>query len=323
MRATSAPRSRSPPDPATGPESAIYDTIRKLQLQLDKLEKERGVDRKWIVEHARRIDGMEAQVRAQTREAIEYARAKFDDVEAHLRDADGRLRTDLDAIRDADGRLRDDLDKTFRDLEAKVVNAVGAKLAEDKFKERIEAIEQAVQAQQMISEQHQAYLKARVDSKPGEEQTLISYFKYLEEEVNKIKGLQTGNSAAEAQKLMNETKSMVYQMGLDVKKDHDDKLGMVGAVMTQHQDRVEERLKTVDTEIMLMKAAFSSPPSQSSIRTPPGYAHLNMKGAYAGHDGCGGAAGHGDCGAAARAGAGAPGDRCGGDIPGGKFSKFF
>ena len=77
-------------------------------------------------------------------------------------------------------------------------------------------------------------------------------------------------------------------MGLDVKKEfeshlscqHDDKLDMVGAVLTQQQDRVEEHLKAVDTEIMLMKTAFLSVPSRSAIRTPPGYAHLNLKGAY-------------------------------------------
>ena len=138
-------------------------------------------------------------------------------------------------FRDIEAKVASSLSSSMSALEAKMINAVGAKLAEDKLKERIEAIEQAVKAQQQLSEQHQAYLKARADSKPGEEQTLFSYFK-----VNKIKGLLAGNSAAEIQKFLNETKGMVYQMGLDVKKDfeshmsrqHDDKLGMVGAVLT-------------------------------------------------------------------------------------------
>ena len=63
------------------------------------------------------------------------------------------------------------------------------------------------------------YLKARVDAKPGEEQTLFSYFKYLEEEVNKLKSVQaTSPDSAQTQKIMNETKGMTYQMGQDVKQ---------------------------------------------------------------------------------------------------------
>ena len=317
IRAASAPRSRSPPPPAP---ATVAETIRKLQLQIDNLEKQRADDRKWLVENARRIDAMEAQARAQTREAMEYARAKCLDADGRIHDMDVRLRAELD----------DSIPKLLSSLEAKIASAlpdivethvkalVGEKVKEriDSMDQTIKGFDQSVRAQQHFSEQHQAYLKARVDAKPGEEQTLVSYFKYLEEEVNKLKNVQTTNpDSAQTQKIVNETKGLVYQMGQDLKKDYELHLGHVGASMAQHQHDTEDRFKAVETEVMLMKVAFSHVPSPSTLRVPPGYPNVNLKGAYAGHDGCGGAAGHGDCGAPARAGAGAPGDRCGGDIP--------
>ena len=53
-------------------------------------------------------------------------------------------------------------------------------------------------------------------------------------------------------------------------------LSMAVAAMTAQHDKanerlmnIEEHLKAVDTEIMLVKTAFSSVPSRSAIRTPP------------------------------------------------------
>ena len=57
---------------------------------------------------------------------------------------------------DIETKVASSLSGSMSALEAKMINAVGAKFAEDKLKERIEAIEQAVKAQQQLSEQHQA-----------------------------------------------------------------------------------------------------------------------------------------------------------------------
>ena len=54
---------------------------------------------------------------------------------------------------------------------------------EAKFKERIDGLDQTFKAHLHFTEQHQAYLKAQVNAKTGEEQTLFSYFKYLQHEI--------------------------------------------------------------------------------------------------------------------------------------------
>ena len=43
---------------------------------IDTLEKQRSDDKKWFLNNAQRIDKMEGQVREQTKEAMEYSRAK-------------------------------------------------------------------------------------------------------------------------------------------------------------------------------------------------------------------------------------------------------
>ena len=121
---------------------------------------------------------MEAQARAQTREAMEYARAKCLDADGRILAMDVRLRAELD----------DSIPKLLSSLEAKIASAlpdivethvkalVGEKVKEriDGMDQTIKGLDQSVRAQQHLSEQHQAYLKARVDAKPGEEQTLVS-----------------------------------------------------------------------------------------------------------------------------------------------------
>ena len=49
------------------------------------MEKQRADDRKWLVDNARRIDSLEAQVREQTRESMDYARTKWHEVDSQLR----------------------------------------------------------------------------------------------------------------------------------------------------------------------------------------------------------------------------------------------
>ena len=90
----------------------------------------------------------------------------------------------------------------------------------------------------LLTEQHRAYLNARVSAKPGEEQTLFAHFKCPENEIIKL------NGAAMNQKAADDVKSMLQDLEAHLTKKRDDKLSNVGAVMVQQNDRVEERLKT-------------------------------------------------------------------------------
>ena len=197
-------------------EGTAAEVVRRLQAAIDAMDKQRA-DRKWFADNAKRIDKLEAQVREQTKEAMECARAKCVDIDGRIRDVDVRLRAELD----------DNIIKLLSGLETKVSGSVPGivdtrvkaleKSIEDKIKEcidgldqTIEGLDQTVRAQQRLSEQHPAYLKARVDAKPGEEQTLVSYFKHLEEDVSKVTSMQAASpDPAHAQKILNETKSMV------------------------------------------------------------------------------------------------------------------
>ena len=143
-RAASAPRSRSPHAAPPAPESTVAEIARKLQLQIDNLEKQRADDRKRLIESAQRIDAMEAQARAQTREAMEYARAKCVDVDGRMRDIDVRLRAELD----------DNISKLLSGLEAKMAGSIPVtaethikvleKSLEAKVKERIHGVDQTI-----------------------------------------------------------------------------------------------------------------------------------------------------------------------------------
>ena len=177
-------RSRSPyTNPSAFPgatDGRVTAAVKLLQDAIDSMEKQCAGDHKWIENNARRIDQIEAQVREQTREAKDFAHSKCSEVDLRLR-----------------AELEQNIPQMLAALELKLLkpppspddqNALAA--LEAKFKARVDGLEQALQGidqtvkvQQQLSEQHQAYLKARVDAKPGEEQTLVSYFKYLEEDV--------------------------------------------------------------------------------------------------------------------------------------------
>ena len=70
--ATAVSRSRS----ARAPNDTAAEAIRKLQAIVDAIEKKRADDRKWLIDNARRIDLLEAQVREQTRESMDHASAR-------------------------------------------------------------------------------------------------------------------------------------------------------------------------------------------------------------------------------------------------------
>ena len=173
-------RTRIPSGPRRSSEARgghVADAIKKLEDTIKGIQKHCADDWKWLADIARRIVGLEGRVREQTKEAMDYSRVKIDDLDARL----ANTRAELEA----------NIPNMFTVFESKVLgkNGPSALVAlASKFQERVDGLEQTikgldqtVQAQQHFSEQHQAYLKARVDAKPGEEQTLVSYFKYLKE----------------------------------------------------------------------------------------------------------------------------------------------
>ena len=110
------------------------------------------------------------------------------------------------------------------------------------------------------------------DAKPGEEMTLLGYFKRMEEELGK-KG-----EPLQAQKVFDEAKNMIREFGQAMKQDYEGKLGHVGGVMPQQQDRSDERFKNIETEVVLMKAVVASGgpvPVPSFLRDPLGYPHTH------------------------------------------------
>ena len=58
----------------------MADAVKKLEDVIKAMEKQRADDRKWLLDNARRLDQMEAQVHEQTLEAKEYAHDKCKDV---------------------------------------------------------------------------------------------------------------------------------------------------------------------------------------------------------------------------------------------------
>ena len=250
------PQTRSPPPEPRHSDSA--EAMRKLEATVAQLQK-------WVQAQAKRIDEIEGQVREQTKEATEYARAK-------CTESDARIRADLD----------ENIPKMLASLETKIFAPIPGivetrvKELEDKVKERTDGLEQAVKgidqafkAHMLVTEQHQAYLKAQFDAKPGEEQTLFSHFKYLEAEIGKMSAIPRHDGSM-GQKAADEVKSMLQDLETHVTKKQDDKLSHVGVVMSQQQDRVDERFKSIESEIMFLKADVAAA-SPVLVRTPPGY----------------------------------------------------
>ena len=118
-------------------------------------------------------------------------------------------------------------------------------------------------------------MKARVNAKPGEEQTLFWYFKYLEDELGKITAVPRPN-AAMSQNVADEVKSMLQDLEAHMPKNHDDKLSNVGAVMAQQHDLVDERIKGIQSEITMVKLAVAAR-GQAPLRAPPGYARPSRR----------------------------------------------
>ena len=61
-----------------------------------------------------------------------------------------------------------------------------------------------------------------------------------------------------SQKIAYEVKSMLQDIEEHMTKKHDDKVSHVGAVMSQQQDRADERIKSIVSEIMVVKFAVAA-----------------------------------------------------------------
>ena len=294
-----ASRSRSSHSRARLP---VDETIRKLQDTIDAMEKQHTNDRKWLADNARRIDKFESQVREQTLEAKNYARAKCDEM-------DVRLRAELDekvpklvvaSMPDMMPNIDAKLLGSLTAHETKVNNAVESRCkVVDKFAERIDDLETTVRTHIQMTEQHQEYLKGMINAKPGEEKTLLSYFKYLEVEIAKANKSDT----IKDQKTIDEIKRMMQDFETHLTKNLDEKLSHVAAVTAQQLDHSDDRIKVIERELSFIKATAAADP-MAPLRAPPGYsvaadpmaphraqpgysaAGLNLRGAFQG--GCGG-----------------------------------
>ena len=253
------------------------------------MEKQRAGDRKWLTDNAQRIDMIEAQVREQTLEAKKYARDKCNDM-------DVRLRAELDEK--IPKLVADSMPGTMTTIEAKLLGSLAAHETKvtgaveshckvvEKFAERIDGLETAVKTHIQMTEQHQEYLKGMVNAKPGEEQTLLGYFKYLEAEIAKVTTAPRSDTTRD-QKTADETKRMMQDFETHLTRNLDEKLSHVGAVTAQQFDRSDDRIKVLERELTFIKATTAGDPA-TPLRAPPGYqtAGLNLRGAFQG--GCGG-----------------------------------
>ena len=160
------------PEPVT-----TTEYLRKLQDQIDQLERQRANHEKWFQDSAWRIDVLEGQARARTRE--------LDGKIAQLQASDQELLSQSGNQRLAEAHLRNEHEKKLLGFETKMtsslagamaafkgepIGAISEKFAGNNFKEHIEAIDHTVR-------QDQAYLQAQFEAKPGQEHTLFLHFK--------------------------------------------------------------------------------------------------------------------------------------------------
>jgi len=194
-------RSRSPhaaPSPGTGPgasDGRSTAAIQHLYGQLDAMAKQRAED-------VKRLDILEAQLREQAREAKDYVRQKS--LDQRLIDLDKEIRTELDKtvpgmLVALERNISDRLDERIKDTESKM--AKHATLTA----QNIDNLNKVVNSHVQTIERHQEYLKGMVTAKPGEEQTLMGYFKYLEAEILKVNSASRAD-AAMCQKVLEEAK---------------------------------------------------------------------------------------------------------------------
>ena len=237
--------------------------MRKLQTQIDGLEKQRADDRKWIVESARRIDSIESQVREQTREAMDYAREKCGDLDGRLRALDlgtERLKTELDdkvpkLLGDFAAKSKEHTDDVAKALETKTIERIKCmeallEVLETKTAERIKGMEALLKAHDDLlkahddqAKQHEAYLqRLHNNSKPEDTQNMAGGFKYFDEELNKMKVVMA--DPVHKQKILDEAKRMMHDALHEIKTDYDGKIGQVMGTGILQTGQTDERIKT-------------------------------------------------------------------------------
>ena len=132
------------------------------------MQQQRADDFKWLADTAGRVGGLEGQVRGQTKEAMDYSLAKFADLDARLAATRAELEAKLpDMFAASEAKMLSKIDPS-------ALAALGSKL-----QERVDGLDKALKAHQLITEQLHAYLSAQFDAKPGEERTLLAHFEYF------------------------------------------------------------------------------------------------------------------------------------------------
>ena len=71
-----------------------------------------------------------------------------------------------------------------------------------------------------VLEQHQIYLKMLHDAKLSEEQTLLGYFRHLEEQIANVVKARIDMMPMISQKLLDENNLMIQEFQRNIKKDH-------------------------------------------------------------------------------------------------------
>ena len=68
------------------------------------------------------------------------------------------------------------------------------------------------------------------------------------------------------QKMMDAAKRMIQDMAQEIKTDYDNKVSHVAGAGLMQQGKTDERFKSIETEVMVMKIAAAG------LQAPPGYA---------------------------------------------------
>ena len=148
---------------------------------------QRADDLKWLADTAGRVVGLEGQVRGQTEEAMDYSLGKFAELDARLTATRAELEAKLpDMFAASEAKTLGKINPSAQaKTAANTLEVTGLKDRIDGLDQALKDFEKTYKAHLLVTEQHQAYLGAQFDAKPGEELTLLAHFKYLEDQIFK------------------------------------------------------------------------------------------------------------------------------------------
>ena len=108
------------------------------------------------------------------------------------------------------------------------------------------ALDAVVKAQNDRVGAAEAGLKARPALRPKDEQTLQGYFEHLDKELGAIRTAMA--DPLHKQKILDESKRMVQDMAQSLKVECGNMLSMAVATTTTQQDKLEERIGTIESD---------------------------------------------------------------------------